>query len=63
MFYRNTSGLMLSDLPVITCACEDAPPPAPRLGLVSRLLLIGTSLAAPFAALVIVLVVQGLSAL
>ena len=63
MFYRNTSGLRLSDLPAITCACEEAAKPAPRLGLASRLLLVGTTLATPFVALFIVLAVQGLSAL
>lgn len=63
MFYRNTSGLMLSDLPAVTCACEEAPLPAPRLTLVSRMLLVGTTLATPFIALFIVLAVQGLTAL
>ena len=61
MFYRNLSGLMLSDLPCEACAKD--PQSVTRLSLASRLLLTGSVLAAPFVALFTVLVVQGLSSL
>ena len=60
MFYRNLSGLMLSDLPMAGDYAKSLPPfPAP--GLLSRLFLTGSVLAAPFIALLVILLVQGLS--
>lgn len=59
MFYRNISGLMLSDLPVVTAKGPQSLMPP---GLLSRFFITGSVLAAPFIALFVVLLVQGLNA-
>ena len=62
MFYRNLSGLMLSDLPVSGQVCAKDPQPLLPPGLLSRFFVTGSVLAAPFIALLVVLLVQGLNA-
>jgi hypothetical protein len=59
MFYRNISGLMLSDL-IDKSDPDLRHKKLMRPGLGSRLLLTGSVLAAPFIALGVVLFVQGL---
>lgn len=61
MFYRNISGLMLSDLPVAGIHRAKASQPVIPRGLLSRLFLTGSALAAPVIALFVVLMVQGLT--
>ena len=62
MFYRNLSGLMLSDLPIAPDHHAKDPLPLFTFGFLARFFLTGSALAAPFIALLVVLLVQGLSA-
>jgi hypothetical protein len=61
MFYRNLSGLMLSDLPGAHELSANSAQPLIPAGLLSRFFLTGSVLAAPFIALFVVLLVQGLN--
>ena len=61
MFFRNLSGLMLSNTPVAHELYPSAPEPMKIPKFISRLLLTGGALAAPFVALLAILLVQGVT--
>ena len=63
MFYRNISGLMFSDLSRDAIGMDKQQRQIIRLGLLSRFLITAAILAAPFVALLTVLILQGLSGL